>query len=160
MKPRSARTGWLDLAIRQRQWQVELQQPELRNALTTEQQADQQRQRAQAQAERAEQAQRATVGGGVFTADLLARHAAYASHLQHALADAQAQAEQATLAADELRGQAQALLAERDALQRHRAALQDAARAQAQQRQAREHDEHWLLRRTPPATTAPEDASR
>jgi predicted nucleic acid-binding Zn-ribbon protein len=158
MTRRSHRSGWLDLAVRQRQWQVELQQPALREALDAERDATHQQQSAQARLREAELAQRGATQSKVFTVDALTRHAAYAGHLKQALDTADEQARQATEAADDLRGKAQALLAERDALHRHMQAVEAQVRAQAQRRESREHDEHWLLRR-PQAEVAAEDAS-
>jgi hypothetical protein len=145
MKKRDA-AGWLALAVRHRQWQVEQQMPELKESLAVERQAE----AAQAEAETvlagAHAARGAVLASATFGADALMRHALYAGRLHEALVDAREAAGEAREQGDRMRAQAQGLLAERDAYQQRLDRSLEESELEATRRVSRDHDELWLLR--------------
>lgn len=151
--------GWLGLAVRHRQWQVEQQMPQLKDSLAAERQT----QAAQSDAERvlaaAHAARDAVLSSSTFAADALMRHGLYAGRLQEALLDARVAADKARELGDLLRSQAQGLLAERDAYQqRLDRTVQESAR-DASRQASRENDELWLLRGGPADRGVPTNES-
>ncbi len=138
--------GWLALAVRHRQWQVEQQMPDLKQSIAAERQAD----AAQADAETvlagAHAARGAVLAAATFGADALMRHALHAERLHEALVGAREVAGQAREQGDRMRAQAQGLLAERDAYQQRLDRSRKESELAATRRVSREHDELWLLR--------------
>ncbi len=138
--------GWLALAVRHRQLQVEQQMPDLKQSIAAERQADAAQVDAETVLAGAHAARGAVLAAATFGADALMRHALHAGSLHVALVDAREVAGQTREHGDRMRAQAQGLLAERDAYQQRLARSREESALAASRRVAREHDELWLLR--------------
>jgi hypothetical protein len=153
------RSRWLDLAARQRQWQIERQLPELKAGLEAERQAAAEHEQAQRRLAAAHEERRQTLARVAFAADVLSRHASHALRLETTEAQARQEADETAREAQALRAQAQAILSERDALRDRLERADERAAADERRRAAREHDELWLVRARPSlaatTTTAP-----
>jgi hypothetical protein len=141
----------LDLAVRQREWQIEEKLPELRASLEQEQRTEAEHRRAEDKLQAAHEARRGTLGRATFAADALTRHAAYAAHLRAVESEAREAADLARQEAESLRAQALEVVSERDAMSERIEALAEQAAADARRSAAREQDEAWLLRARPAA---------
>lgn len=138
--------GWLALAARHRQWQVEQQMPELKESITAAQRADAALAQARTGLDAAHAARGAALASPTFGADALMRHARHVLRLHGVVVDADECAERARELDERLRTQAQGLLAERDAFQQRLERIVQADESALARRQARELDELWLLR--------------
>lgn len=140
------RQRWLDLAMRQRRWQVDEQLPGLAGSVAAQARAERERDAAGDRVDHAHRERRGLLSGGSFSSEQLALHAAQAVRARAALLAAEDEAARAGEEASRRRAQAQALLAERDAYAQRLEEALARARQEAVRRQLREHDELWLAR--------------
>jgi len=146
MSSKRGTAGWLALAARHRQWQVEQRMPELKESIAAEQRADAALDDARTGLAEAHAARGAALASPTFGADALMRHARHVDRLHDVVDDAKGDADQARELGDRLRGQAQGLLAQRDAYQQRLERMTRTHEFELERRRSRDLDELWLLR--------------
>jgi len=139
-------TRWLDLAVKARQWAIDAQGQELKEAQTTARQAETRQQQASRTLVQAQAGRSAVLLRETFAAADLADHGAYEGRLRVECEAARQRMLEAQDQEQAVRGQVMENLSQRDALAGCLEKVHLADRLDEARRAAREHDELWLLR--------------